>query len=114
MAALYPHFEEVARKAKKISHEQTRRESEEYLEMVMFQNTLKELEQVLEGHFGSALKAAGQEVEEDVERITNNHGGIAREQILYHASRDHMRQLAMVWPWQDGKRMTVKLIQECE
>ena len=107
-------FEEVLRKAKKISHEQTRRESEEYLEMVMFQNSLPELRDLLEGHFGTALKHAGQEVDEDVERITNNHGGMSREQILYHGTRDHMRQLAMVWPWADGKRMTVKLIQECE
>ena len=110
----YPYFEEVVRKAKKISHEQTRRESEEYLEMVMFRHSLQELERLFENHFGSALKPAGQEPQEDVERIANNHGGIAKEQILYHASRDHMRQMAMVWPWADGKRMTVKLIQECE
>ena len=114
MAALYPHFEEVVRKAKKISHEQTRRESEEYLEMVMFQHSLQELQQILESHFGSALKAAGQEAPEEVEHIVNNHGGISKEQILYHTTRDRMRQLAMVWPWSDGRRMTVKLIQECE
>ena len=102
------------RKAKKISHEQTRRESEDYLEMVMFQHSLSELEQLFQSYFGSAAKSAGQDVEEKAGQITNRYGGISKEQILYHTLRDSDRHLAMVWPWADGKRMTVKIIQECE
>ena len=107
-------LDELMRKAKKISHEQTRRESEDYLEMVMYQHSSQQLEQLLQSYFGRALKGAGQDVEEPAEAIANRYGGISKEQALYHAQRDSMSQTAMVWPWQDGKRMTVKIIQESE
>ena len=107
-------FDEVMRKAKRISHEETRRESEDYLEMVMFRHSLKEIESLFQGYFGSALKNAGQEAPDEAEHVAGRYGGIDRDQILYHAMRDSMRQVAMVWPWADGKRMTVKIIQESE
>ncbi len=107
-------IDEVMRKAKKIEHEQTRRESEDYLEMVMFQRSMKDLGQLFDDYFGPALKPSGEEPQDDAEQLTNRYGGIARDQILYHTLRDSMRHLAMVWPWADGKRMTVKIIQECD
>ena len=107
-------FDEVLRKARHISHEQTRRESEDYLEMVMFRHSLTELERLFQDYFGPALKSAGQDAPEEAERIAGRHGGIARGQILYRASRDSMQQVAMVWPWADGMRMTVKIVQESE
>ncbi len=107
-------IDEVMRKAKKIEHEQTRRESEDYLEMVMFRHSLKDLDGLFEGYFGPALKRPGEEPQADAERLTNRYGGIAKDQTLYHARRDSARHLAMVWPWADGKRMTVKIIQEFE
>ncbi len=107
-------IDEVMRKAKKIEHEQTRRESEDYLEMVMFMQSMKDIGQLFEDYFGPALKQSGQEPQEEAERLTNRYGGIAQDQVLYHTTRDSARQLAMVWPWADGKRMTVKIIQECD
>jgi hypothetical protein len=107
-------LDEVMRKAKKISHEQTRRESEDYLEMVMYQNTWPDIERLFRDYFGAAVKPAGEEVEEESEYISNPHGGLSKEQTLFYSERDSMVQLAMIWPWSDGKRMTVKIIQECE
>jgi hypothetical protein len=105
-------IDEVMRKAKKIEHEQTRRESEDYLEMVMFSRSMSDLGQLFEGYFGPALKRSGEEPPAEAEQLTNRYGGIAKDQVLYHAERDSARHLAMVWPWADGKRMTVKIIQE--
>ena len=107
-------IDEVMRKAKKIEHEQTRRESEDYLEMVMFLGSMKDLGQLFDGYFGPAMKQSGEEPQAEAEEITNRYGGIAKDQILYHTQRESARQLAMVWPWSDGKRMTVKIIQEFE
>lgn len=107
-------IDEVMRKAKKMEHEQTRRESEDYLEMVMFQSTLEDLGMLFEGYFGPAIKRSGEEPEEEAEQLSNRYGGIAKDQTLYHTQSDNVRHLAMVWPWADGKRMTVKIIQEFE
>ena len=107
-------IDEVMRKAKKIEHEQTRRESEDYLEMVMFLRSMKDLGQLFEDYFGPALKQSGEDPQLEAEQLTNRYGGIAKDQVLYHTQRDSTRHLAMVWPWADGKRMTVKIIQEFE
>jgi hypothetical protein len=102
------------RRARQIQHEQTRRESEDYLEMVMFSGSWNEILSLFDGYFGSALKAAGEEADETVEAVANRFGGITKEQVLYHTSRDNAEHVAMIWPWSDGKRMTVKILQECQ
>lgn len=107
-------LEDIMRRAKKISHEQTRRESEDYLEMVMYRQSLQEVEQLFQDYFGQALKNAGQEAHERAVEVTNRYGGISQDQTLYYTSRENMNQMAMVWPWADGKRVTVKIIQEFE
>ncbi len=106
-------IEEVMRRARSISHEETRRESEDYLEMVMFRESLPDIEGLFLNYFGAALKPAGREACEEAERISNAHGGVSKEQTLFHTDRDNNSQLAMIWPWADGKRMTVKILQEC-
>ncbi len=109
-----PHtIEEVMRRTRKIQHEQTRRESEDYLELVMFRDSWNDVLSLFEGYFGPALKRAGESADEEAETITNRHGGIAQDQVLYHAARDNAQHIAMIWPWADGKRMTVKILQEC-
>ena len=106
-------IEELMRRTRQIEHEQTRRESEEYLEMVMFKDSWNEVLSLFDGYFGSPLKAAGQEADEEAETVANRFGGIAQEQVLYHSARENAEHIAMIWPWSDGKRMTVKILQEC-
>lgn len=101
------------RRARKIRHEQTRRESEDYLEMVMFRDSWDDLSKLLVGYFGAPLKGAGQEACDQASRVSDAYGGIALDQVLYHSSREEAEQVAMIWPWSDGKRMTVKIVQEC-
>ena len=110
-----PHtIEEVMRRARQIEHEQTRRESEDYLEMVIFRESWNDVLSLFEGYFGPALKPAGEDADETAENVANRFGGIAREQVLYHAAHDELQHVAMIWPWADGKRMTVKILQECQ
>ncbi len=110
-----PHtIEEVMHRARQIRHEQTRRESEDYLEMVMFCDSWNDLLSLFEGYFGPALKPAGEQADEEAETVANRFGGIAQDQTLYHALHENAQHVAMIWPWSDGKRMTVKILQECQ
>ena len=106
-------FDELMVRARKIRHEQTRRESEEYLEMVMFRDSWEDVTVLFESYFGRPLKAADQEATDEANRISEPYGGIADGQQLYHAVRDESDHVAMIWPWADGRRMTVKIAQEC-
>lgn len=101
------------RRARKIRHEETRRESEDYLEMVMFRESWKDLSGLLSDYFGVPLKADGEEAGDEASRVSDPYGGVAKDQVLYHALRDEADHVAMIWPWADGKRMTVKILQEC-
>ena len=65
-------IEEVMRRARSISHEETRRESEDYLEMVMFRDSLPDVEGLFINYFGPALKPAGREACEEAERVSNS------------------------------------------
>ena len=107
-------LEEVMRRTRKIKHEQTRRESEDYLEMVMFLENWNDVLSLFEGYFGAALKRAGEEADEAAEQIANRFGGIAKDQVLYHSLSEDFEHVAMIWPWSDGKRMTVRILQECQ
>ena len=100
------------RSVRKIPHEQTRRESEDYLEMVMFLDSWHDVLGVFDGYFGEPLKAPGDMPDKAACSISDAYGGITEEQALYHTSRDNTQQVAMIWPWSDGKRMTVKILQE--
>jgi hypothetical protein len=80
---------------------------------VMFRESWNDVQRLLDGYFGSPLKAPGEEPGDEASRVSDLYGGIAKEQVLYHASRDQADQVAMIWPWSDGKRMTVKIAQEC-
>ena len=106
-------IEDLMRHVRKIRHEQTRRESEDYLEMVMFRESWNDVLRLFEDYFGAPVKSPGEEPNDEAQRLSDPYGGVAKDQILYHASRDTSSQVAMVWPWSDGKRMTVKIVQEC-
>jgi hypothetical protein len=106
-------IEEVMWKAKRIPHEQARRESEDYLELVMSWDSLQEIMILFEGYFGPALKPAGAEACERSAKLTENYGGIETNQILYYTEKEKQSNAAMIWPWNDGRRATVKIIQGC-
>ena len=100
------------RRTRQIRHEQTRRESEDYLEMVMFRDSWGDLSNLFEAYFGRPLQAPGQDPNDEAQRVSDPYGGITTEQALYHTFRDDADHEAVIWPWSDGKRLNVKIIQE--
>ena len=106
-------MEELMRTAKRIGAEETRRESEDYLELVMNREKLDTLEQALQHYFGEPFKPAGVRPSDVCEKVSGSYGGITTDQTLYFTERENVPNAAMIWPWADGKRLTVKIIQDC-
>jgi hypothetical protein len=47
-----------------------------------------------------------------MQEVINGFGGIMPGQTLYFRSEGSESIFAMLWPWQDGIRTTVKIIQK--
>ena len=104
-------IQELMQRLKNVEYEEIRRESEAYLEAVFKVNAMEEIGLILEEYYGPAFKRAGVKPGREASECTKKYGGMQEEQVLYFRSQEGVSQLAMIWPWQDGVRATVKIIQ---
>jgi hypothetical protein len=104
-------IEEVIRRVKDIDYEEARRESEDYLELVVTREALRDLHFLLESYFGPAFKPAGQDACRLSEGRSRWFGGVKKDQILYYTERENVPAVALIWPWNDGRRATLKIAQ---
>ncbi|MCM8775644.1 MAG: hypothetical protein NC930_04755 [Candidatus Omnitrophica bacterium] len=103
-------YSEVIQKVKTIKSEQVRVDSPELFEFVIQKDELKKLSEILKAYFGEPFQTQDQTLQQSVDRLTSLYGGIWGNQTLYYADRDLVCEFAMLWPWSDNCRITVKLI----
>jgi hypothetical protein len=104
-------FAELVRELKKIPLDEWRKEDAGYLEFVVSGHHLAHLYPVLERYFGVPFKPPGVSPTAEHVRKTRGYGGIRKQQTLYYVERDGSDNCAMVWPWNDKSRVTVKIAQ---
>ena len=104
-------FEELVLQLKAIPFDELRKQYEGYFEFVLSNQHLKHLYPVLEKYFGTPFKPAGLSPTKQAEDITKKYGGIQKQQTLYFLQQNGDASCAMLWPWNDGHRVTVKLAQ---
>jgi len=84
--------------------------TDEYGELVFYRKDLPEWEKLLERFFGVAAKPAGERPTEEALGLTGDYGGVQDEQTLFKKEVSGLAFLAMLWPWQDGAYVTVKVV----
>jgi hypothetical protein len=89
-----------------------RQVDEEYAEVVFFTRDLEHWQQKLEGLLGPAVKPAGCKPDKTHEALANPRGGVRKDQILYNKKFDNRGVVALLWPWQDGASITLKIFSE--
>ena len=104
-------FDELAQKLQSIPVDEERKRSEGYVEFVLSSRHLAQLYQVLEKYFGPPFKPPGVAPTKEAEDLARSYGGIMKHQTLYFLQRDGLANCAMIWPWGDGSRVTVKIAQ---
>lgn len=104
-------FSQLTGDLKKIPFDEQRKESEGYFEFVLLKQELLRLYPVLEKYFGTPFKPAGIAPSHQAQDYTKQYGGIQKQQTLYYMKRAGLSNCAMVWPWNDGSRATVKIAQ---
>lgn len=105
-------LKEVMRRVKGIEHQEIRVDSEARLEIVFSLEALEIAKPIFQDYFGPALKPAGVNATKEAVQLSEKYGGIQKDQALYFVERGGISSLVMIWPWQDGKRATVKIIRE--
>lgn len=104
-------FSVLLERLKGVPREETRKQYDGYLEIVVQTEALSMVYPILEGYFGPPFKPAGIEPSQSALDITQRYGGIQRQQTLYFVQRDGLSSCAMIWPWSSGIRATIKLAQ---
>jgi len=102
-------FEDMIEGVKKCPITIIRTDSENYLEVVVRVDKLDLFYPVLEDFFGKISKPAGEDPHASAEQLTNDFGGVRRDQTLYDREVDGVMHLAMIWPWMDNVSATIKI-----
>jgi len=87
-----------------------RQDEELYKEFVFLSKELSAWSSLLEEFFGPARKPAGEKPSKADESLTQNFGGIRKDQTLFIKDLEGKKALAALWPWQDGRHITLKLV----
>ena len=104
-------FSELTRDLKNIPFDEQRKDSEGYFEFVLSSRQLPPLYPILEKYFGAPFKPAGVAPSSQAQDCAKKYGGIQKQQTLYYVQRAGLSSCAMVWPWNDGSRSTIKVAQ---
>ena len=103
-------FDKIREEARKVEPETTRMDNENYFEAVIDHARLEGVVRVLEGIFGAPAWPSDKKLSKDTEKLIKNVGGLRKGQTLYFLNNgSECSAFAMLWPWQDGERITIKL-----
>lgn len=91
-----------------IRFELLREDKESYFEAVVVKNELKKLTLRLEQFLGSSTIPS--KLTKQLSEVLQELGGVWPGQSLYCKSENNEILIALLWPWSDGERTTVKII----
>ena len=102
-------LKEIIEKCKTFDIIQTRCIEDKYVEIVISNQQIDGWNKVFFEIFGPAIKPAGKKPTKEALLLTKEYGGIQYGQILFKQEIDGNTMIAMLWPWQDGMRTTLKM-----
>jgi hypothetical protein len=105
-------FSELKKQVKSIGLGELRKESDNYLEAVVLKDNIDELVRKLNNFFGDPVWPSWGKLSLQTERAIKVHGGIIKGQTLYFSKLDGVVIFAMLWPWADGRNITVKIVKQ--
>lgn len=102
-------FKEARKGLEGIVFDKLRIDSGNYFEAVIVKDELAKLTASLEKIFGSPAWPCKSRLLAQAEGIIKNFGGVRTGQTLYFWTEGKDTVFAMLWPWQDGYYITVKI-----
>ncbi len=105
-------FSLIRKDMKMFSFEALRTDCDNFFEGVIVGEELKKLNDQLKNLFGEPVYPSKNKLAHKVRQTVDGFGGVLPGQILYYKNSGVESILAMLWPWKDGQRTTVKIIQQ--
>lgn len=102
-------FDKLKTEIKNVGFDMTRSDNEDYFEAVIKKARLEELARVLESNFGPPAWPSRLKLSKEAGNALKNFGGIRNGQTLYFSNNGAHQIFAMLWPWQDNERVTIKM-----
>jgi len=105
-------FSIIRNDMKRFSFEVLRTDCDNFFEAVVIQKELDKLNGQLKNLFGEPVYPSKNRLALKVSKTIDGFGGLMPGQTLYYKDLGVDSILAMLWPWKDGQRTTVKIIQQ--
>ena len=103
-------FDKMKAQVKNVALETTRMDNEDYFEAVIGHARLEEVIHVLENIFGVPAWPSDKKPLKDTGKLIKSAGGLREGQTLYFLdNKSGCPVFAMLWPWRDGERITIKI-----
>jgi len=105
-------FNAIRKDMKTLSFETLRTDCDNFFEGVIIQQEIDKLNSQLKSLFGEPVFPSKNRLAHKVQTTVDGFGGLMAGQTLYYKDLGADSILAMLWPWKDGQRTTVKIIQQ--
>lgn len=103
-------FSQINETMNHVVFENVRVHADMYFEAVLTKDALPGLARNLEQLFGPPIwPGQGKPLSEAIKKVIDDFGGITKGQTLYFYLQSPASFFAMLWPWQDGQHITVKI-----
>ncbi|MFA4853897.1 MAG: hypothetical protein WC616_00920 [Candidatus Omnitrophota bacterium] len=105
-------FSAIKKDIKSLSFDCLRTDGDNLFEGVVVKKELEKLNAQLKSFLGEPVYPSRNRLTHEMQETVDGFGGVKPGQTLYYKDSGNNRILAMLWPWQDGERVTVKIIQK--
>lgn len=102
-------FDKLKTDIKNADLDTIRTDEEDYFEVVIKKNNLEAISRILESMLGQPAWPSSNKLSKEVSKLIRDFGGIRNGQMLYFLKDGDISVFAMLWPWQDGERVTLKI-----
>lgn len=103
-------WKNIIEKCDTLNTYEKRKITDEYYEVVVYNNEINNWNQIIMESLGPAKKSAGTQPDNSDNNLTKYCGGIYTEQTLFVKDYDDATLVAMFWPWKDEIHTTFKMI----
>jgi len=86
-----------------------RTDNDNYMEAVVKKETVVKVTQTLENLLGKPVWPSKDRLAKETKQLVDSLGGLRKDQTLFFLNKDGVSLFAMLWPWQDGEKVTLKM-----